>query len=286
MLILNATTQVKSVMTDSGDLITILPGQLSRMIIASKNLIISAINLGTPQEIGVILNTSYELTIAQGITGSTPYLYTDQNEAIAKLIDPSMNYQSELNTNKVNHENEFNLIAKDKEIEGLRKEVANLTAQLEASKTDTKIEDLQAQMAKDAKTLIDTQSERDRLKSQLTEAQDTIKELTDKNNSLTTDLSNRTNEVRALSKTNQNLSDKILDMEKNAPKPSDLEAKVNEALEKDKIIVQKDQKIEELKGSLQESVDQIEAMKKSFNEACAKFNITRNEAGEWIQVSE
>lgn len=81
-------------MTDKGDLMSIAPGELSKMFIGSKNMILSAIKLGSPSEIGIIYSSTYELEQARTISTVVPYLYSSEEEAKAKLIDKNLDYNS------------------------------------------------------------------------------------------------------------------------------------------------------------------------------------------------
>lgn len=135
MIIINATSKLQSLMTSQGKLIQIQPGGISETMIASKNLIAGAIKLGTPKEIGIVLGGSYELEIAKDITASVPYIYTDLNEAKAKLIDPSIDYTTKRQggTEVILRQDILN---KQAEIKSLKETINNLNLELEKVKSD------------------------------------------------------------------------------------------------------------------------------------------------------
>ena len=271
MIILNATKVVKSIIADNGkDMITIAPGGQSPLIIASRNTIMSAIKLGTSKEIGIILNGSYELDIAKNLSGAVPYLYTDIDEAKAKLIDSSIDYKSNLNSTKVNAQNEEIIKAKEKEITDLKAQISIYLANIESLKAD-------GGLVKELERKIDTitadnkqaQLDRDRAKTQCQEYADKIEELTNKVNALTTDNENKTAEAKELHKMVNKLSKKI-----DAAEQVSVESAA------------KDEQIDSLKASLQEATNMIESMRNDFNTACSKFGISRTEDGEWIMNSD
>lgn len=308
MLILNATTKVKCVMTDNGSLVSIMPGEVSTLIIASRNLIIAAMELGSPQEVGIILSGSYELDIAKTITGSIPYLYTDEMEAKAKLLDASIDYKSNLNAGKVNAQNEELLKIKDQQIMDLKKqlvEAEDRIAKGSNSTTELKLE-YNKKLASTESALEKAAVERDRFRNQLIESQDQVKDLTDKvnllqaqNGKISQELSGAMNKISELTEQldaptaaedNEDLMKANQTIQELTETVDSLNSKLSSA--KDEVkgwkkgCEERDSKVKELTNELTEASNIIDNMKSEFNKACEKFRITKDESGEWIQLEE
>lgn len=302
MLILNATKNVKSVMTDRGDLVTIKPGELSPVMVASRNLILSAINLGSPAEVGVILNSSYEMEIIKNITGAAPYIYTDTAEAQARLIDPSIDYQGTLAADKVNLLNVEAIKEKDEEIKSLKEQVKELTEKLAQSTDNSEVADLTAKLTQANQLHKEVQLERDRLKTQLLESQDQVKDLTDKVNQLRNESGSASQE---LTSSNEMITKLSLEKDELIKKVEVLEQKLSavpednseelkstvETLTNDvEQLTKSNEELtstnQSLKSSLKEASEQIDFMKSEFNKACEKFKITKDDNGEWVQITE
>jgi hypothetical protein len=92
MKILNAIRMDLSIVDDSGELINIPPGQLSKSFIGSAKIVLSAIELGYVHEIGIILESQDDFDEAVKVPLAIPYLYSNENEAISKLIDKNIDY--------------------------------------------------------------------------------------------------------------------------------------------------------------------------------------------------
>lgn len=299
MQILNATTQVKSVMTDRGDFITINPGEISRLIIASRNLIIGTMKLGTPSEIGIIISGSYEFDIAASITGSTPYIYSDLQEAKSKLLDPSIDYKANLNTAKVNHANEELIKQKDQRIEEYKKQIKDLESQIEdAKKTgeDNLVENQRKYKELEGR-FVDVQKERDRIKSQLQEAQDQVSNLNENLNTVRKESSSNKNYYTKSQEMVDNLTSQLnamtADRDKYKSEVEKIQGELDTLKSNQAQIVPPTESDEykklqseydNLKSNLKDASDTIENMKNKFNAACEKFRITTDENGEWIQL--
>lgn len=285
MQVLNATTKVKSIMTDRGNLITIKPGELSELIIASRNMIVSAMNLGEPKDIGIIIKGSYEMDVAKNITGAVPYLYTDEDEAKSKLLDPSIDYVGTLNASKVNMVNEEIIKKKDEEIEKLKTEVSDITSKLQDAVSSNGIKaELEKRISDLEKLFKDVQTERDRLRTQLKDSQDQVEQLTKKSNELREtlgskmqDLTGSSNMINKLTEEIENLKSELKNKKSDSSKEID---QLNDT------IAEKDEQINKLKDNLKDSAETIESMKSEFNSACEKFKITKDDKGNWIQVED
>ena len=93
MRIINGTKRTINILTERGTVFSVAPGSKSDVTVASVNLIQSAINSGKPSEIGIVLSNSWELSVANQVSGGQPYYYTNEAEAVAKLIDPTVDYK-------------------------------------------------------------------------------------------------------------------------------------------------------------------------------------------------
>lgn len=315
MLVLNATTKVKSVMTDRGDLIQIGPGEFSRIIIASRNIIISAMNLGSPTEIGIIITGSYEMDIAKSITGCIPYLYTDQDEAKAKLLKADVDYKGNLNASKINAANEELIRSKDEEISSLKTQLNDCKKELESLLNSDQVRvELEKQVESITKNLKTTVDERDRLKTQLQDSEDQIQSLTKTVNDLRSKSGSMTQDLAGANEMISKLTAQLDKVKNSSATSADLEKVQDELLKvkqdyntleiessnKDKKIDDllsqidgwkvasdgKDNQIKELSEALSEASKTIDDMKAQFNEACSKFNITKDDEGNWIQIVE
>lgn len=301
MQILNATTQVKSVMTDRGDFITINPGEISRMIIASRNIVLGTMKLGTPQEIGIIVSGSYEFDIVSSITGSTPYVYSDLQEAKSKLLDPSIDYKANLNTSRINHANEEMIKMKDDEINSLKSKIKDLESKIDNAKKSSEDELVESQRKyKDLEgKFVEVQKERDRIKSQLNESQDQISNLNENlNNVRKESMSNKeyytksqemvdnvTSQLKAMTDDRDAAKANAENLQKELDTLKANQAQVVPPTESDEYKKLQSEN-ESLKSNLKDASDTIESMKAKFNSACEKFRITTDENGEWIQLPE
>jgi len=338
MQIINATTRIKSIMADNGQSIQLMPGKVSEVFLASKQLILAAIKLGTPKEIGIVTGGSYEFEIAKSITAAAPYLYNDLNEAKAKLIDPSIDYSAK-RAATADMLVKQQLIDRTAELNKANEELAKLKKQLESESNNELISKLNNIIAEKT-TQSDTLSKRiTELENQLKKANENeqalrleVSELNSKYSTATSTLEalrkdfadevakkeEYKNELDSLPSTEsigklQNSlieAQEALELKKkevkqleeeiksfpdkasilaNQDKITDLEAKLAEAqvnLDQAKMdAAAKDEKLEQLKTALGETLKANEDMKNSFNEACAKFNITKDAEGEWIQLS-
>lgn len=315
MLVLNATTKVKSVMTDRGDLIQIGPGEFSRIIIASRNIIISAMNLGSPTEIGIVITGSYEMDIAKSITGCIPYLYTDQDEAKAKLLKADVDYKGNLNASKINAANEELIRSKDEEILSLKTQLNDCKKELESLLNSDQVRvELEKQVESITKNLKTTVDERDRLKTQLQDSEDQIQSLTKTVNDLRSKSGSMTQDLAGANEMISKLTAQLDEVKNSSATSAELEKVQDELLKvkqdyntleiesgnKDKKIDDllsqidgwkvasdgKDNQIKELSEALSEASKTIDDMKAQFNEACSKFNITKDDEGNWIQIVE
>lgn len=264
MYILNATKSVKSVMADNGDLISVNPGEMSKLIIASRNLIIGAMNLGEPTEIGIILCGSYEMDLTRGIAGINAYVYTDPDEAKSKLMDPSIDYKANLNSQRVNirMENEVarlegELKDRDERIAGLKKEVQALKESDELVSLRKSVADLELRARGDADAA-------KRLEAQLQEKDDRINELSLKLSEVRQDLGAKTQDLTAYVKSNADMSQEL----------TRLRANKGESKE-----------VERLKGQLEEANELVEKVRSEFRGICKRFGIERDsESGEWVMA--
>ena len=315
MLVLNATTKVKSVMTDRGDLTQIGPGEFSRIIIASRNIIISAINLGSPTEIGIVITGSYEMDIAKSITGCIPYLYTDQDEAKAKLLKADVDYKGNLNASKINAANEELIRSKDEEISSLKTQLNDCKKELESLLNSDQVRvELEKQVESITKNLKTTVDERDRLKTQLQDSEDQIQSLTKTVNELRSKSGSMAQDLAGANDMISKLTEQLNQAKANSANLEELEKVQDELLKvkqdyntlelesgnKDEKINDllsqidgwkvasdgKDNQIKELSEALSEASKTIDDMKAQFNEACSKFNITKDDEGNWIQIVE
>lgn len=272
MQILNATQSVKCVMTDRGDLISIPPGELSPMVIASRNLVISAIQLGSPSQIGIVVSGSYETEIISKITGAVPYIYGSIEEAKAKLIDPTINYApvvtESINTTKL----QLMIDERDVQIRGLEDEIVELNSKIATLESNDRIGELEGDIQKFRSEITELNADKVRLQGMNTELNEQINSLTQNLNSVRSELGKRTQEQAAQSEMINKLTEQN----------NELTMKLNSASEgSSKELSEATELIESLKANLKESVDQIDSMKASFNAACQKFNLYLDESGEW-----
>jgi predicted nucleic acid-binding Zn-ribbon protein len=261
MKILNATRSAISIMLDNNDLITIQPGEFSITFLASKNAICAALSLGTPSEVGIVLGGTWEQGVANQITGAAPYLYLSEDEAKAKLLDPTIDYKSSM---------------ADTQLSNLRESVADYELKIKDLKDqiivkDSKIAELEAK-GNDA----DYQTQ----KIKLDQAEKQVSELTEKYKMTTSELEGVKNTNAQLQTTigtlnveKKSLSDKV---EVIGNQLRDANAQLDEA----------NAKSETLLSDLSEANERIESMKAKFNEACEKFKISLDENGQWIKLPE
>jgi chromosome segregation ATPase len=295
-------------MTDKSELITILPGSKSKLMIASKNLISAAIKLGTPSEIGVILGGGYEFDVAKSVTAAIPYLYNSIEEAESKLLDPSIDYQSKVETQKNTLQLQEEVKSKNAVIEQLESQVADLRAKLESSVDSAKCNELETQVAELETSNRELTGDKSRLMTQVQELQDQLNAQNNLVNKLREDSGKKDQDLSTNNELISKLNDQINDLQKKldhyenqeAPLPVTstqeyLELKENLELANSKIQELKDEKLKatselessnkDLRENLSEAVDKIEKMKSTFNAACEKFNLYLDDNGEWQQES-
>lgn len=265
MYVLNATHSSMSILADNNNFINIPAGQISEVIICSPNMIKAAMGHGSPKEVGIILDGSWELSIASKITGSTPYLYTSKDEAISKLIDPSVDYSTPLAVEAALEGSRYEIGEKDKRIGELNAEIAELKSRQETfDKTSKELEECRKKLVKAESDFKSVQEIRDKLKSELQESASNLE-------NSESNLAKIRKEVGSLSQENTALNAKLAELE-------------NMKLNSDKELLSKDNEIADLKKSLEESIAEIESMKKEFNKACKMFKISKDEEGNWVQA--
>lgn len=306
MIIINATKTVKTILTARGDVMTIQPGGQSEMTVASSYLVRAAMKLGDPSEIGIVINGSYEMQVASQITGSAPYLYTDLQEALSKLIDPSIDYTAKLDNSKNVLQLQDELAGKNKRIKDLESEIGELNSRL----TLAEAADLKADLEKQVRTLEtenkNVTSDKLRLEKQLSESQDQVTKQNDALNQLRQQVGEKD---QILSQLNAQIKDLTAKLESATVSGSaELEAKLSEAnakvTELEELVATANKQANDLQEAngeyetqirkLQESKDAamanlkeasqtIENMKTSFNAACEKFGLYLDDDGEWQQ---
>jgi chromosome segregation ATPase len=310
MIIINATKIVKTILTSNGDIMTIEPGGKSELTVASGYLIRAAMKLGDPNEIGIVIDGSYEMQIASQITGSAPYLYTDINEAMHKLIDPNVDYTAKLDNSKNVLQLQDELAGKNAEIKKLQAEIGELNSRL----TLAEASDLKADLEKQVRTLEtevkDLTSDKLRLQKQLEESQDQVAKNTETLNQIRQQVGEKDQLISQLnaqikdltSKVENNKSDEIVSeleavTKENASLKESLakwendysiaEADHKKAIENYEEVAKKLEKSEEARqaalNNLKEAAETIDNMKTSFNAACEKFGLYLDDNGEWQQ---
>lgn len=329
MQIINATKSVRSILADDGELITIKPGDVSKVFTASSNAIRAAINLGQPNEIGIILGGSWERDIAKTITASADYLYTDIDDAKSKLLDPNVDYSSRMKEDISSMKDVAKESAYKDTIEKLNNKIRQLESENESLKNNTELSVLQDKIQDQINKTNEVEKERDNYKSQLTESQDQLSNLSKDYNSLKKKFDDSSNIMIESQKKIDELSETIEELKSNASAPVDdsevKELKQNvddlykenqdfksKLTKKDDLIDKLTKQVEELniqlgeyaesqineeelnklkeenkelKDKLAEATAKIESMVSEFNTACEKFNISKDENGEWIQES-
>lgn len=263
---------------DRGDIMTVLPGEISQLFIATKNAIKGVMAFGTPDEVGIILGGTYEQSISQTITGCAPYCYMSEDEAKAKLIDPTIDYKGALESAQVTSlksesvELQKQIEAKDALIKKLEDQIKKDQEEIKKASsneiTDLKLKEALKQNESDAATITSLTSELDGYKSNYESLKVQVDTLTteksalnEKISVLTKELKSRSDELELLSKKLQ--SDSLIKSE----------------------LAEKEELIDKLKASLKESSDRIDQMRDLFNNACEKFNLKLDENGEWVMGS-
>lgn len=312
MRILNASNHVISVMVDNGALITILPGRLSQVMIASTNIIQAAINsVKSNSQLGIIIGSSIELDIARKITGSIPFIYQSEKEAMKRLLGvdsvdelqskPSLNpYQleyekkclefTELSSAYDQLKMSFDSrVSSDIELENLKDEKAKLSADLTSERTKGKgllmeFNALESEL-KDSKTkLSKTQDSIRTYEASFNELLGENKRLAELNKSLEIKVEELTSTVK---ETSSESDPQLTELQSENSKLKEELANVNKNYTELSLIgEQAVSKIEELTSKLTESDSQIETMREKFNSILNSFNIKVNESGELYQDSE
>lgn len=279
MQVLNATKSVKSILADDGELIQILPGQVSKVFTASSHTIRAAINLGDPSEIGIILGGSWERDIAKTITASADYLYTDLNEAKGKLIDPSIDYSESARADISS--------MKDTAKEQQYKEKINiLTAELDLAKSEiaslknnTELSNLQDKLTDQINLNKELEKERDNIKSQLTESQDQVSDLSKDYQKLKSQMNDNQNIMMEAQKKVDELSAKIAEYESNA---SNIEVDTSKMKELQQNVDDLYAENQDFKSKLSKKDEEIDKLVKQVED----LNIQLGEASESAVNSE
>jgi chromosome segregation ATPase len=268
-------------MMDRGDILTILPGTISNAFVATRNVILATINAGTSSEIGIILGGTWEQSIANQISGGQPYYYCSEDEAKAKLIDPTIDYSEPIKNNQV-ESMRLELKEFEDKISELRKiiqdkddVIKDLNEKLQES-NDNKFDKIKLNEA--IKQLSDYEVQVKKLTSELEGEKsnsNNLKETIDKLNLEKSSLNNRL-EVTSIELNNSKL--KVKELEDSLSQESDNSQHTLDQLSTVKL------ELDKTKKALSDLVDKTEEMKKTFNGVCEKFNIQYTESGEWIQV--
>jgi chromosome segregation ATPase len=87
MQVFNAKRSTVTIPLDNGEIIQVHPGQCSRPFVGTAAILMSVINSGAPNEIGVIVSSSYELDLIRQVSASMEYLFQSESDARAKLME-------------------------------------------------------------------------------------------------------------------------------------------------------------------------------------------------------
>lgn len=198
MQILNGKKSTLMFKLDNGELMQIAPGTLSKSFIPSAHQVQSILSLGSPNEIAIILSSSYEMTIMNQLNASFSYLQPNEKTAREFLFDgkePELDVVSP-ETAEILKLKEAAL-EKDKTIneltEALKKaneEIANSPlqeymnkaklAEEKVEKSETALNKLDAELKTANDKLIDSQRQISALTSKVAEAESKLKDANDK----------------------------------------------------------------------------------------------------------
>lgn len=278
MRILNATTKQISIMTDRNELLSVAPGEMSTLFVGSKNIVLAAIKLGTPEEIGIVVGSTYELDIARSVSTSLPYLHMTEDEAIAKLIDKDKDYKSRqvIGADSMKLE----LQKKDEEIANLKNEKAELEKKIADSESKGVDE-----VVSEYKSELKAKSEQiQKLESDIEELKASEKISKEKLESAESTIADRDGRIAELTKDNEQL---ILDL---GTAKSQLETPVDvKETEEYKALKSTVEELEKENETLRSEgakvLEKVEAMKSDFNACCLKFGITKDSEGNWVMES-
>jgi hypothetical protein len=248
MKIVNGTMSVISLMTDNRELISIKPGEVSGLFIATKQIIFAAMSSGPKEMIGFVINGSYESDLINQIPGAIQYAYYTEEEAVSKLIDKNKSYKPKRAL--ASDSALLEIQKKDDEINSLKEELRASNVKLDELKTSCE------------KTINEKTAEVETAGIKYTQLELSTKSMVadikaerDLNNKLKEDINKLKTE---------------LDQTKNFEVKDTLEYKELE------------DKYNKLKDEGQKLLDQTNQMKDDFNACCLKFGITRSKNGRWV----
>lgn len=267
MQIVNGTKRVISIMTPQGKVLSIKPGTISDPFAASRSMILAAINSGSSKEIGIVVPDSFEAGMAYEITGGMAYYYRSANEALAKIIDPTIDYTKSQVTDDINSMRDA-LDAEKMRANGLAKELDEVKAQLEEAKkasAEDPTNELKLRQAMD---------EVEHYKGENTSLKAELEGLKSNNETLSNQYNNAKSEANGL----QTRVDLLVKSD------ADQKAKIAE-LEKDlESAKAKEVDVTPFKNEIASLKEQLESVKQASRDLCEKFHLEFNpETGEWTQ---
>ena len=248
MKVVNGKMSVIALMADNRKLICVEPGKVSELFIATKQLVMAAMSAGTKNEIGIVINGTYESDIVNQIPGAVQYIYCSEEEAMNKIIDKNKSYKP-------------------------KKTMASDTAILEIRKRDDQIATMTEDYMRAKLSYDELKSSCEKIISEKTAEVETAGV---KYTQLEMSTKSMVADIKVEKESNANLRNEINELKKQLDDTKNFEVK--DTLEYKEL----EDKYNNLKDEGQKLLDQTNQMKDDFNSCCLKFGITRSKNGRWV----
>jgi chromosome segregation ATPase len=286
MLILNAKNSTLTFQLDNGSLMKIKPGEVSQPFVPSLFQIQAILAMGTPDQIGIVLSSSYEMDLLRQMNGSMAYLKSSVQVARDELLNGKKIESPEVNVNIEAEKLKAEMDDKDKEIKVLQDRVKELETQLANSpavelrqnlkvaneeltkvksnlaEAGNKIDELTSTIADRDKSILDLTNEKGYVEQQLGEANRKVTDSVAANTDLTKKLEEANATIEELRKTSevgpvQGVSEEVY---------SEVHTK----------LVAAEEEINKLKKDAVTLVDKYTQAKTTLTSVMEKFGITYN----------
>lgn len=255
MQILNGKQSTINFRLDNGELLKVKPGEISKSFVPSVFQLQAILAMGNPEEIAIILSSSYEMSVLSQLNGSMAYLKANEQVARAAILEGK-----DLSSEVISSDNvEINqlkekLVDKEKTISELTEELTKKSEEL----ANSPIHEYKSQL--------------DIKESEVSKLTDVVTQLNEKINKLTSEYNDKCNEVNQL----------IAKKEQSEIKLTELNNKLTSA------VTSENEKVNDLTTKLQEAETRIKELEdatpqevgvpqETYDETLAELESAKNE---------
>lgn len=248
MIIVNAKQAALAFPLDNGQLMQINSGDVSIPFMPSRAVIGSLLTLGTPEEIGIVLTNSYELSIISDLTGALAYLHDSVDAAKNVLFN---GFKAPVAPTVIT-EVEYQKVC------GARDEALKKAAELEK-----KVNDLMHRMSQSSSE--QSKKELDLRNQELTKANDRINELTSQLDEIKFSVADKEKEITRANEAAKSAQYELVELQKK------MDASVTENADVENVRAEMQEKIDADEKKNADWERDFDELKKSYNEIQAAY---------------